>query len=371
MKTLSSKTANIPNFSTHTKKKKLSDTTKNAIVAMRRLGISCKAIANETGASRASVFRVVRSQITPLKKFLKKRGPKPKTTPEMDQFLVDCCEENRKLTPRELQKKLLEKFHVKLSLSRIRFRLQLAGLHGHVCTRKPLLSMVNKLKRLQWAYRHRNWTVEQWKTVLWTDEKKFELFNSKRRTYCRRRKGEPLRDDTIQGTVKHGGGSAMFWGCFGGVQVGDIHQVIGIMKKEDYKSILIRHALPSGCRLFGKSWILQQDNDPKHSSNLCKDYLRRKASPGGMQLMEWPPQSPDLSPIELLWDEVDRQVQEKRPSSVGALTRIVKKTWGEIAEDILDKLLARMPALCRAVLEAKGGYFDEKLRHLKKTFVYH
>jgi hypothetical protein len=100
---------------------------------------------------------------------------------------------------------LLESYGVKLSLSRIRYQLQVAGLDGHICVRKPLLPDVNKAKWLLWAFRHRSWTYEQWKQVLWSDEKKFELFNSKRRQHCRRRKGEALRDDTIQATVKHGG----------------------------------------------------------------------------------------------------------------------------------------------------------------------
>ena len=121
------------------------------------------------------------------------------------------------------------------------------------------------------------------------------------------------RDDTIQGTVKHGGGSAMFWGCFGGLQVGDLFQVKGIMKKEEYHSILVRHAIPSGKRLFGSAWIFQQDNDPKHTSNMCKSYIQKKVQSGEMLYMDWPPQSPDLSPIELLWEEVDRQVQAKSP----------------------------------------------------------
>ena len=77
--------------------------------------------------------------------------------------------------------------------------------------------------------------------------------------------------------------------------------------------------------------------------------------------MTWPPQSPDLSPIELLWDEVDRQVQSKKPTSIAELTSIVKDTWKEIAEDVLEKLLARMPLLCQAVIDAEGGYFNEKL----------
>ena len=47
--------------------------------------------------------------------------------------------------------------------------------------------------------------------MLWTDEKKFELFNCKRCKHCRKKVGEVLKDDTIQPTVKHGGGSVMFW----------------------------------------------------------------------------------------------------------------------------------------------------------------
>ena len=87
--------------------------------------------------------------------------------------------------------------------------------------------------------------------------------------------------------------------------------------------------------------------------------------------MEWPPQSPDLSPIELLWDEVDRQVQEKKPTSVESLVRLVKQTWTEISPVVLEKLLNRMPLICQAVIDAQEGYFDEKLSAQKKQLVYH
>ena len=91
--------------------------------------------------------------------------------------------------------------------------------------------------------------------------------------------------------MKHGDGSAMFWGCFGGLGMGDIFQVHGIMKKEEYHSIPVRHAVPSGNRLFGGVWMFQQDNDPKHTSNLCRTYLDRKVQAGQIEHMAWPPQS--------------------------------------------------------------------------------
>ena len=164
----------------------------------------------------------------------------------------------------------------------------------------------------------------------------------------------------------------MFWGCFGGKQVGDIFKIDGIMRKEEYHSILVHHAMPSGKRLYGnEKWIFQQDNDPKHSSKLCKSYLERKQEGGQLVTMVWPPQSPDLSPIELLWEEMDREVLERKPSSVAELVQVVKECWAGISGDVCDKLIKRMPLLCQAVLDAKGGYFDEKLAPQKKQLVYH
>ena len=76
------------------------------------------------------------------------------------------------------------------------------------------------------------------------------------------------------------------FGCFAGKDVGDIFKIDGIMRKEEYHSILV-HAMPSGKRLFGnENWIFQQDNDPKHTSHLCQNYLARKEEAGQMTTME-------------------------------------------------------------------------------------
>ena len=89
-------------------------------------------------------------------------------------------------------------------------------------------------------------------------------------------KNEPLRNDTLQGTVRHCVGSVMFWGCFRGVQMGDLHQITEIMKKEEYHQISSKHAMPYGARLFGSRWTFQQDNDQKPKSVSCNDFLQKK-----------------------------------------------------------------------------------------------
>ena len=160
-------------------------------------------------------------------------------------------------------------------------------------------------------------------------------------------------------TVKHGGGSVMVWGCFTGDKVGDLHQVHDILKKHGYHSILQRHAIPLGIRLVGRSFVFQQDNDPKHTSKLCKNYAAERKCGSAQNHDSWPPQSPDLNPIELVWDELDSRVKAKQPMSALHLWKLLQDNWKAISADFLMKIVHRMPRVCREVIKAKGGYFEE------------
>ena len=133
----------------------------------------------------------------------------------------------------------------------------------------------------------------------------------------------------------------------------------GTLNQHGYHSILQRHASTSGLRLVGPSFIFQQDNDPKHTSRLCKGYLTKKESDGVLRQMTWPPQSPDLNPMEMVWDEMDRRVKAKGPTSAQHLWELLQDCWKTISGDDLMKLIERMPRVCKAVIKAKGGYFEE------------
>jgi hypothetical protein len=79
-----------------------------------------------------------------------------------------------------------------------------SGLHGRIAAKKPLLRDTNK-KRLAWAKKPKQWTLERWKSVLWSDESKFEIFGSTHLVFVRHRVGERMISFVVP-TVKHGCG---------------------------------------------------------------------------------------------------------------------------------------------------------------------
>ena len=101
-----------------------------------------------------------------------------------------------------------------ISTSTVQRRLRESGLHGRIAAKKPLLKDTNNKKRLAWAKKHEQWTLDWWKSVFWTDKSKFEITGSNCCVFVRCRVGEWMISACVVPTVKHGG--MMVWGCFVG-----------------------------------------------------------------------------------------------------------------------------------------------------------
>jgi hypothetical protein len=102
--------------------------------------------------------------------------------------------------------KCFTEFNRHISTSTVQRRLSESGLHGRIAAKKPLLKDNNNKKRLSWDMKHEQWTLDQWKSVLWSDESKCAVFGSNRRIFVQRRVGEWMISACVVSTVKHGGG---------------------------------------------------------------------------------------------------------------------------------------------------------------------
>jgi len=180
-------------------------------------------------------------------------------------------------------------------------------------------------KRLRFAKEHLNWTPEDWSKVLWSDESKFCFRgNQGKRVFVRRRVGERLKTECLNGTVKHGGGSCMVWGAMAS-GVGYFVHIDEIMNSAVFRDILDANVHPTADFLMhGKeSWIFQQDNDPKHTSRLARKWLADHR----VTTMEWPPQSPDLNPIENRWDVLNTKRSGINARNATQLLEIRRDAW--------------------------------------------
>uniref|UniRef100_A0A8R1IFD0 DDE_3 domain-containing protein n=1 Tax=Caenorhabditis japonica TaxID=281687 RepID=A0A8R1IFD0_CAEJA len=197
---------------------------------------------------------------------------------------------------------------------------------------------------------HLSWGPREWANHIWSDESKFNLFGTDGIQWIRRPIGSRYAPQYQCPTVKHGGGSVMVWGCFPDTSMGPLKRIVGTIDRYVYEDILENTMRPWARSNSGRSWVFQQDNDPKHTSGHVANWFRRRR----VDLLEWPSQSPDLNPIEHMWEELERRLKRVRASNVNQIFAQLEAAWKSIPMTVVQTLLDSMPRRCQAVIDAKG-----------------
>lgn len=311
-------------------------------------------IAKRVGCSRNGVSGVIqRYNETGSMKDKPRSGRPRKSTPREDRTLVRLSLTDRRKSSSELSRDWQDTNNITVHPSTVRRRLICAGLKGCKARKKPLLTEKQRRNRLKWAREHKSWSVDQWKRVLFSDESTFSVTNHSGLQYVRRRPGEAFKPWCITPTVKHPT-SVMVWGCMAASGVGRLDFVIGMMNGEKYIKTMHDKMLPSARTLFGEGatdWWFQDDNAPCHRAKKVKAWMEQQ----GVTTLPWPAQSPDLNPIENLWQRMAVILNKTKPKTKKELMEGLVRAWHRVIEaKELEKLVSSMPNRCRLVIENKG-----------------
>lgn len=308
--------------------------------AARTYGVSQKAVCNLMKRFRQD--KTLASKPIP--------GRPRKTTERLDRSLIQLSKADPTKTAVDLNLEMKQTYGLNVSVSTIKRRLRHANLFGRRPAKKPLVSLKNRKARQEFAKVHKDWNQQQWSKVLFTDESKFMMFGSDGIKYVRRPLNARFNSKYLLPTVKHGGGNIMVWGAFSRDGVGPIHRIDGIMDQVMYADIMKKIMLPHGKDKMPRGWILQQDNDPKHTAKSVQAFFTKNK----IRVLPWPSQSPDLNPIEHLWEYVGRKLTGFKPSKKDDLFVKIKEIWQNVPLDYCIKLVDSMSARCTAVIKNKG-----------------
>jgi hypothetical protein len=330
---------------------------KTHAIALLASGRSVRSVSDETGISRSLLSTLAHREGIDV---TSNRGGRPRRLSSSEvKLLARAVSTDKVRNCREGAHFMEQSLAPKVSAQTIRRSLRGLGFRAVVKKRKPALKIAHRQARLRFAKRYAEFTLEDWKRVIWSDETKINRFGSDGRRWVWRSPGaakDIIHDREVQPTYKFGGGGIMLWGCMSSKGVGGFCRIHGTMDAELYTEILRGELLDTikDHKLKKEKVIFQQDNDPKHTSKKAQECIKEL----GLNLLDWPAQSPDLNPIEHLWKHLKRKLEEYSEPADGVeeLWERVDAEWLKIPPEVVMGLIESMPRRIQAVIRARGGH---------------
>lgn len=277
------------------------------------------------------------------------------TTRQQDRNIVQRHIQNRFLpaaaTGRRTRRRDGE---VAVSADTVRRRLREQGLQARRAFVGPVLTPRHREARLLWARQHHRWNRQQWNRVLFSDESRFALFHGDGRHRVWRRQGERLLDGCVQEVDRWGGVNVMVWGGFSFHHRSPLYIFPGNVNAAAYINLLRTHVVPLFRQHPHQLHVLQHDNARSHTARATAEFLEQS----GINVLPWPALSPDMAPIEHIWDELGRRISHGRrsPSTRAALQRALIREWNHLPQAMFQHLVTSMRRRCEACIAADGGH---------------
>ena len=239
------------------------------------------------------------------------------------------------------------------------------GLHSRICRQKPMISAVNREKRMAWAMENE---LQAWNRVMFTDESCFRVGETGRERVIRKA-GTEYDPKHMSVKFRHGA-SLHVWGAnligqklplvrFNLARARTVNKQRIAAEKIDskvYAEQILWGPLQdyvNGARARDVDVLVVEDGAPVHFKGAARTIRDLVDIPG----LSHPPSSPDLNPIEGCWRIVKQALRgmDRRPTNVEGLWAEIQKIWDGIPQSTIDGMIESMAERREAILNANGG----------------
>ncbi|KAL0151541.1 hypothetical protein M9458_053193, partial [Cirrhinus mrigala] len=207
--------------------------------------------------------------------------------------------------------------------------------------RRPQVGVVltaqHRAGRLAFAREHQDWQIRHWRPVLFTDESRFTLSTCDRRDRVWRRRGERSAAFNILQHDRFGSGSVMVWGGISLEGRTALHVLArGSVTAIRYRDEILRPLVRPYAGAVGPGFLLMQDSARPHVAGVCQQFLQDE----GIDAMDWPARSPDLNPIEHIWDIMSRSIHQCHVAP-----QTVQDLADALVQETIRHLIRSMPGI--------------------------
>ncbi|UYV75691.1 K02A2.6-like [Cordylochernes scorpioides] len=333
----------------HRKRRQFKQTdafTRGMVIGLKRAGWSIRQIAADTHLGASTVHRLWRRWLEQGNVAIYRNvGATRVTSARVDWRILRQAVAAPQATCTAILQHVQDTLDHSISTRTISRRLVANGLHSCRPLRRLPLTPPNRRQRLEWCRARSTWMTE-WHRVVFSDESRVCLSIDSRRVRVWRRRGERSNPAAIveRPTVRQRG--IMVWGAIAYDSRSPLLRIQGIMTAQRYVDDVLRPVTLPYLQGVANA-IYQQDNARPHTARISQQALQ------DVQMLPWPPYSPDLSPIEHVWDIIGRRLHAlPQPRSEDELWQMVEREWRAIPQDAIRTLIDSLPrrvAACIAV----------------------
>ncbi|GFV14467.1 transposable element Tcb1 transposase [Trichonephila clavipes] len=207
-------------------------------------------------------------------------------------------------------------------------RLGHIGLYARRPVRYVPLTANHCRLQLTCSREHALWTPQQWSCVMFSDDSRFSLLSDSCRTLIWRAPGTRYHQENTIERYRYGGAEWLVWG---GIVLGsrtDLHVQSVLMMGHIYRDVILEQHVRLFRGAMGAEFLFMDDNARPHRANIVDECLQSE----DITRMDWPAYSPDLNPIEHVWDMLGRRIAAHKtpPTCLPELRRTLLDQWCNI-----------------------------------------